>query len=77
MNTTSTLILSTCESCIHYRPVGADPTLCCVAHPPAVQMMVVQAPPGTPGGVSMNKVTMFPSPHADWTCAEHRSRRSH
>ena len=77
MNSTPTLILNTCESCLHYKAVGDDPALCCVAHPPVAQMVMVPAPHGTPGGVSMTKVTMFPSPHASWTCAEHRSRRAH
>lgn len=75
MNTTPTRILSTCESCLHYRSVGTDPTMCCIAHPPQAQMVIVPAPPGTDGGATMNKITMFPSPDTGWTCAEHRSRR--
>lgn len=77
MNSTPTLLLSTCETCLHFRSVGDDATLSCVAHPPHVQMVAVPSPQGSPGGFTMNKVTMFPSPDPGWSCAEHRSRRQH
>lgn len=71
-----TVMIGTCSTCLHFRAVGQDPTLCCTKRPPQ-GIMMVEPDPRDPTRPVMRKYTFFPSPEAGWSCGEHRSKTNH
>ena len=72
------LILNTCETCIHFKRLGSDPQFNCTKRPPTATLLFRPTPaPEDPGRVQIQKFTAYPSPQPDWTCGEHRSKTAH